>query len=309
MVYKGYTIYNDSEVTPEWVKEKIDENGKGAFWVTYNVTTKAEISEALQDGKICILKETNPAGAVNYASLYFKGVSESFIFISPLNESGLYDIYKVDIDGTWSKEQKNTLPNASILDDSKILTVENGVAVWKYPALNRFGIEGPLQFKKDTEEETIIGFLNGSEKAGKALMIDNDGELKYLTPFDKCLIGAQSPLTIEERENAVIIKLDSTCNVTKYFEIDSNDHRTWTYNDLIYATNSNINPIIRKERGINDWFYYRLTRIWSLIEDGEEHFKMQFVTVDVKTLNSSQTLFGAIYVRDDDILTHDNSHF
>ena len=50
--YLGQSVYNESQFTAEWVNEQIEKNGKGVFWVEYNVTTRAEVLQAVSDGKI-----------------------------------------------------------------------------------------------------------------------------------------------------------------------------------------------------------------------------------------------------------------
>ena len=300
--YLGQSVYNDSQVTEEWVEEQIEENGKGVFWVTYGTTTKDEITAAVNNGKICVLKDTNPAGAVDYAVLTFKGVGNSFNFITPLDVYGDYTIYSVALDGTWSKTSKNSMPSVTSADNEKVLTVVDGEVKFDYLQTRKLGVESPLTFKKDTDKELVAGFNTTQNDYLKVLKVNSNGEAVFEKPEYK-LFGVESPLQLVETENTIVIKAGG--QISQYFEYDNDTPRTWTYGDLMLALNNGVNPIIRHARAVNDWLYYRLTRLW---DDGN-NFNMEFVTIDVKTLNSSQTVFGAIYIRDDDVLTHDSTHF
>lgn len=51
-VYRGQSVYNDSQVTPEDIEELIEQNGKGVFFVDYGQTTYQDALSAYNDGKI-----------------------------------------------------------------------------------------------------------------------------------------------------------------------------------------------------------------------------------------------------------------
>lgn len=208
MVYKGYTIYNDSQVTEEYVRELIEENGKGVFYVTYNTTTRAEVIEAVTYGKIVVLKETNPAGAVYYATLFFKGVTSTFQFVH-IQDEKKFTIYALDNQGVWSKIEKSVgLPDTTVEDAEKVLTVgSDGTAGFSYIPSVKFGVGSPLTIKKDTAEETVIDF-DGKGNYLDYLYVQSNGEIGY-KKMEGVLLGVSSPLKFSEDSSSSSIVWDT----------------------------------------------------------------------------------------------------
>lgn len=103
--YLGGSVYNDSEVTKEWVENQIQENGPGVFWVTYNVTTLQELQDARDAGKIPVIKYTAQNGNVIYAPINIKGVSGYYTFSSGLSENNDYFLFRLSNSGVWSMSQ------------------------------------------------------------------------------------------------------------------------------------------------------------------------------------------------------------
>lgn len=212
-VYKGTTVYNDSEVTEEYVKELIDENGKGVFYVEYNETSRQDIIDAIIDGKIVVLKETNPAGAINYATLFFKGVSYSLYFVHIESEK-LFYIYELSISDVWTKTVKSVgLPSTTSADNEKVLTVNSsGEAGFSYLPAIKFGVDSPLAFKADTQTENVIGFETRPSDFGKVLTVLNDGSIGYLEQGKK-LFGVESPLDFDETDAHLNIVFNTTSSI------------------------------------------------------------------------------------------------
>lgn len=103
--YLGGSVYNDSQVTKEWVEEQIEKNGPGVFWVTYNVTTLQELQDARDAGKIPVIKYTAQNGNVIYAPINIKGVSGYYTFSSGLSENNDYFVFRLSSTGVWSYSQ------------------------------------------------------------------------------------------------------------------------------------------------------------------------------------------------------------
>lgn len=83
-VYLGNTVYNDSQVTEEFVRELIEKNGKGVFFAEYAVTRYNDVLAAYNDGKAVFLKFKQYSQVVEkygYSPLYsFDDDEEKFIF-------------------------------------------------------------------------------------------------------------------------------------------------------------------------------------------------------------------------------------
>lgn len=91
-VYLGNSVYNESEVTPEWVNDEIEKNGKGVFFATCGVTTFNDILQEYNNGKIIVCKyEPETPGAVT--TYYFNLVrfnTETFDFVGVMRDGTIY---------------------------------------------------------------------------------------------------------------------------------------------------------------------------------------------------------------------------
>ena len=287
-VYKGNGVYNDSQVTEEYVREEIQENGKGVFYVEYNETSRQDIIDAIIAGKIVVLKETNPAGAINYATLFFKGVSYSLYFVHIESEK-LFYIYELSISDVWSKTVKSVgLPSTTAADNEKVLTVNSsGEAAFNYLPAIKFGVDSPLSFKHDTQTENVIGFETRPADFGKVLTVLNDGSIGYLEQGKK-IFGVESPLNFDETDAHLNIVFDTTSSIGMFLyarpagegggvvwkyaaeEIEiSYSGGVWsitngkTWQDIISALNYNRPVYIKMNANTNDFYYLHLVRLFE----------------------------------------------
>ena len=91
-VYLGQSVYNDSQVTPEWVEEEIAKNGKGVFFATYGQTTYQNILQEYNNGKIIVCKY-EPATPGETTTYYFNLVrfnTETFDFVGVMQDGTIY---------------------------------------------------------------------------------------------------------------------------------------------------------------------------------------------------------------------------
>lgn len=317
--YLGQGVYNDSQVTKEFVEEEIEKNGKGVFWVEYNVTTRAEVLQAVSDGKIIILKETNIVGAVDYATLFFKGVSASFTFVHIENERQ-FTIYELEANGTWTRTVKSVgLPPVTNEDNEKFLTVEDGAAKFDYLPAIKHGVETPLIFKLDTPNECVVGFNATGQDQNKKLVVDNLGNIVYKEDEFK-RFGVESPLDIEESDTYTVIKWNTTQAAGMFlFARPSGDgggvvwryageeinlqyvDGAWTitnnksWSDIIKASNYCYPVYIKMEANTDDFWYLRLSRLY----DDSGTWKAEFSTTYMLTDASNKNYFHFVVVEID----------
>lgn len=91
-VYLGQSVYNDSQVTPEWVEEEIAKNGKGVFFATYGQTTYQNILQEYNNGKIIVVKY-EPVTPGETTTYYFNLVqfnTETFDFVGVMGDGTIY---------------------------------------------------------------------------------------------------------------------------------------------------------------------------------------------------------------------------
>lgn len=205
--YLGASVYNDSQVTEEWVKEQIEKNGKGVFWAIYDETTFEEIETAVNDGKtvICIYQE---AENVFYYGLleHFNGIGGTAIFTA-LDYSKSLKQWSI-ISDVWYYQEKSLLPSVNAEDNEKVLTVKDGQLQLDYLPVGKFGLETPLTFKKDTAAETVIGFNSDSGNYLDVLRVDKIGEPKF-EPLPFSRLGISSPMKFNETETDVEIVFET----------------------------------------------------------------------------------------------------
>lgn len=87
-VYLGLSVYNESQVTPEWVEEEIAKNGKGVFFATYGQTTFQNILQEYNNGKIIVVKY-EPVTPGETTTYYFNLVqfnTETFDFVGVMGD-------------------------------------------------------------------------------------------------------------------------------------------------------------------------------------------------------------------------------
>lgn len=107
-VYLGQSVYNDSQVTPEWVEEEIANNGKGVFFATYGQTTYQNILQEYNNGKIIVCKY-EPATPGETTTYYFNLVrfnTETFDFVGVMRDG---TIYRTGINSNEGWENVTTL--------------------------------------------------------------------------------------------------------------------------------------------------------------------------------------------------------
>lgn len=149
-LYLGDSVYNDSQVTQEWVEQEIDENGKGIFFVDSITNSYDDVKSAYDDGKIIILAYPHggtiflPLTSFYQNTFYFSGVDE---------KSNLYS-KSVNINTGWSNlETKKT---------DEIFVAEYGVTTYdkvfaeynddklifvKYTSNDGYTIFAPMDFR------------------------------------------------------------------------------------------------------------------------------------------------------------------
>lgn len=91
-VYLGQSIYNESQVTPEWVHDEIAKNGKGVFFATHRQTTYQNILQEYNNGKIIVCKYA-PATPGETTTYYFNLVrfnTETFEFVGVMQDGTIY---------------------------------------------------------------------------------------------------------------------------------------------------------------------------------------------------------------------------
>ena len=307
-VYKGASVYNDSQVTEEYVRDLIEENGKGVFYVEYNVTDRNDIIDAIIDGKIVVLKETNPAGAVDYATLFFKGVEYSLYFVHIESEKIFY-IYELSVLGVWTKTVKSVgLPSTTASDNEKVLTVNSsGEAGFSYLPAIKFGVDSPLAFKADTKTENVIGFETRPDDFGKVLTVLNDGSIGYLEQGKK-LFGVESPLNFEETDAHLHIVFDTTSSIGMFLyarpagggvvwkyaaeEIEiSSSGGVWsisngkTWQDIISALNYCRPVYIKMNANTNDFYYLHIVRLFEVGGVWKAWFERSSMVTDLSNNN------------------------
>lgn len=91
-VYLGQSIYNDSQVTPEWVEEEIAKNGKGVFFATYGQTTYQNILQEYNNGKIIVCKyePETPGETTTYYFNLVRFNTETFDFVGVMQDGTIY---------------------------------------------------------------------------------------------------------------------------------------------------------------------------------------------------------------------------
>ncbi len=91
-VYLGASVYNESQVTPEWVHDEIEKNGKGVFFATYGVTTFNEILQEYNNGKIIVCKyqPVTPGETTIYYFNLVRFNTETFDFVGVMQDGTIY---------------------------------------------------------------------------------------------------------------------------------------------------------------------------------------------------------------------------
>lgn len=129
-VYLGQSIYNDSQVTPEWVHDEIEKNGKGVFYTVIGTTTYNDTFDAYKDGKVVIavkFDDVETEHATFYPLYIFDpDPDEGNVFIFARDIDNTFEYYNLHINGGWSSRYyKNIVTVDSQLDSSSHNPVEN----------------------------------------------------------------------------------------------------------------------------------------------------------------------------------------
>ena len=109
-IYFGNSVYNDSQVTKEWVDEEIIKNGKGVFIAEIGTTPYNDVFSAYNDGKIIISKilknQTNGVRTSYYPLLEYETNSDegdNFLFGLATN-GNVFTYWNLHIWGGWSSK-------------------------------------------------------------------------------------------------------------------------------------------------------------------------------------------------------------
>lgn len=225
-VYLGQSVYNDSQVTEEKVEELIEENGKGVFFAEYDETSYNDVATAYDEGKIVIAvyRQSSAAGSsYDYFTLvnYNQAMGHSeFVFVEVRTEK-LLKKFNLTNDNGWGPLTTVTigLPTSTAADSEKVLTVDsNGEAKFDYLPVGKFGLDTPLVFKKDSIEETVIGFNSTSLDYLKKLVVGLDGAINYV--MDEFLkFGVESPLKFNETSKTIEIVFDTTQSIGMFLYV------------------------------------------------------------------------------------------
>ncbi len=109
-------------------------------------------------------------------------------------------------DGTWG--DSSILPSVNAEDNEKVLAVKDSQFQLDYLPVAKFGLETPLTFKKDTADETIIGFNSDSRNYLDVLRVDKIGEPKF-EPLPFSRFGVSSPMKFNETDTDTEIVFDT----------------------------------------------------------------------------------------------------
>lgn len=108
--YLGASVYNDSQVTEEWVREQIEKNVKGVFFVEIGSTSYADTLAAYNAGKMLIAKQSiNTTSGVDtnyYQLLLFDTDSDEgdyFTFGRVLN-GNTFTYWNLHVNGGWGNK-------------------------------------------------------------------------------------------------------------------------------------------------------------------------------------------------------------
>lgn len=315
--YLGQSVYNDSQVTEEKVEELIEENGKGVFFAKYNETTYNDVATAYDEGKIVIAvyRQSSAAGSsYDYFTLvnYNQAMGHSeFVFVEVRTEK-LLKKFNLTNDNGWGPLTTVTigLPTSTAADAEKVLTVDsNGNANYDYLPIGKFGVETPLDFKKDSIQETVIGFNSTSSDYLKKLVVGVNGSINYeMDEFFK--FGVESPLKFNETNSTVEIVFDTTQSIGMFlfarpisdgggvvwkYSIEEilieynngnweiQDNKTWS--DIISAINYNRTVKIKMVANTNDFYYFDLARLYDTGTKWEAWFQKFTMLTDSNNNN------------------------
>lgn len=139
-LYLGQSVYNDGEVTEEFVREQIEANGKGVFFAVVGTTSYNDVLAAYNDGKIVLAVEHNDeqGHATFYPLTTFDpdpDEGDEFTFMRDLDNT--FEYYNLHIRGGWSyRYYKNIITVDSQLDPTSHNPVENMAIAAEITAIN-----------------------------------------------------------------------------------------------------------------------------------------------------------------------------
>lgn len=120
----GESIYNDSQVTEEKVKDLIEKNGKGIFLAEYDVTSYSDILAAYNEEKLIITK-FSAGGYTVYAPLTFIG-SDPFYFevVNRINGNDKF-VLAIGSNNQWVMSHASLVAVDAAIDPTSINPVQN----------------------------------------------------------------------------------------------------------------------------------------------------------------------------------------
>lgn len=139
-LYLGQSVYNEGEVTEEFVREQIEANGKGVFFAVVGTTSYNDVLAAYNDGKIVVAVEHNdePGHATFYPLTTFDpdpDEGDEFTFMRDIDNT--FEYYNLHIRGGWSyRYYKNIITVDSQLDPTSHNPVENMAIAAELTAIN-----------------------------------------------------------------------------------------------------------------------------------------------------------------------------
>ena len=137
-VYLGQSVYNDSQVTPQWVDEEVAKNGKGVFFATYGQTSSQDIRQEYNKGKtiVCKYEPSTPGEVTTYYLNLVRFDTETFDFVGVMDDG---TIYKTSINVNEGWDNVTTIPPMvvdAVLNSSSHNPVENMAIAAELTAIN-----------------------------------------------------------------------------------------------------------------------------------------------------------------------------
>lgn len=155
-VYLGQSVYNDSQVTKQFVLGEIAKNGKGVFFATHGQTTFQSILQEYNNGKIIVCKyqPVTPGEVTTYYLNLFQFNTETFEFVG-VTRGGT--IYRTSINANEGWENVTTfIPEEIFIATYNVTSYADILAAYnankfiltKYAIPNtNYTIFAPLTFK------------------------------------------------------------------------------------------------------------------------------------------------------------------